>query len=195
MVRPREFDRDEALERAMRVFWVKGYSATSTDDLLEAMQIGRQSLYNAFGDKRKLYLEALDRYQQHSIAGHIDRLTRPSSPLAGVKALFLGLITEDARSREMGCMGVNSVGEFGATDTDVNAIRTAGGKRLKQHLLARIGEAQRNGEIDPQMKADEVALFINATMQSIQLSARAGVAPSVLRRMAKFAVERLEARA
>lgn len=194
MVRPREFDRDEALDRAMRVFWVKGYSATSTDDLLEAMQIGRQSLYNTFGDKRKLYLEALDRYQQRSIAGHIDRLTHASSPIAGIKALFLGLITEDAGSREMGCMGVNSVGEFGASDADVNAIRAAGGKRLKQHLLARIGEAQRIGEIDPQMKADEIALFINATMQSIQLNARAGMAPAALRRIAKFAVERLEAR-
>jgi TetR/AcrR family transcriptional repressor of nem operon len=57
MVRPREFDRDEALDRATRAFWAKGYASTSTEDLLAAMNIGRQSLYNAFGDKRKLYLE------------------------------------------------------------------------------------------------------------------------------------------
>lgn len=60
MVRPREFDRGEALQRAMRVFWAKGFAATSTDDLVQAMGIGRQSLYNAFGDKKRLYLEALD---------------------------------------------------------------------------------------------------------------------------------------
>ncbi|WP_155737462.1 TetR/AcrR family transcriptional regulator, partial [Agrobacterium tumefaciens] len=63
MARPREFDRDAALEKALRVFWSKGFAATSTDDLREAMGIGRQSLYGAFGDKRKLYLEALDAYQ------------------------------------------------------------------------------------------------------------------------------------
>ena len=194
MVRPREFDRDEALDRAMRVFWSRGYSGTSTEDLLAAMEIGRQSLYNAFGDKRKLYLEALDRYQQHSIAAHIERLTRGASALAGIKALLLGTIADNAGDRENGCMGVNSVGEFGATDAEVNAIRAAGAKRLKQPLLARIHEAQRDGEIDPQMNAEDVALFIGSTMQSIQLGARGGMAPTALRRMAKFAVERLAVR-
>src|SRR6267142_1909851 len=60
MARPREFDRDAAVQRAMSVFWRKGYAATSTDDLLRAMNIGRQSMYDTFGDKHRLYLEALD---------------------------------------------------------------------------------------------------------------------------------------
>lgn len=194
MVRPREFDRDEALDRAMRVFWSKGYSATSTEDLLAAMEIGRQSLYNAFGDKRKLYLEALDRYQQQSVSGHIERLMRGSSALAGIKALLLGVIAENASERGNGCMGVNAVGEFGATDADVNAIRAAGAKRLKQKLLARIHEAQRDGEIDPEMNDEEVALYVGGTMQSMQLNARGGMTPAALRRLAKFAVERLAVR-
>ncbi len=194
MVRPREFDRDEALDRAMRVFWSKGYSATSTDDLLAAMEIGRQSLYNAFGDKRKLYLEALDHYQQHSISAHVERLTRGASALAGIKAMLLGVIAADAAERANGCMGVNSAAEFGAGDADVVAIRSAGAKRLKQHLLARIEQAQREREIDPRMNAEEVALFISSTMQSIQLNARGGMTPAALRRLAKFAVERLVVR-
>src|SRR5260221_11057894 len=74
MARPREFDREEALERATAVFWAKGYASTSTDDLLSAMGIARQSLYNAFQDKRALYLEALERYQRTTIAGHLQRL-------------------------------------------------------------------------------------------------------------------------
>ena len=64
MARPREFDREEALERATGVFWAKGYASTSTDDLLT-------SLYNAFQDKRALYLEALERYQRTTTAGHL----------------------------------------------------------------------------------------------------------------------------
>ena len=66
----------------MSVFWPKGYAATSTDDLLQAMQIGRQSMYDTFGDKRRLYVEALDRYQLESVAGHISRLRSIASPLA-----------------------------------------------------------------------------------------------------------------
>ena len=88
MVRPREFDRDEALDHATRVFWAKGYASTSTEDLLTAMNIGRQSLYNAFGDKRKLYLEALERYQRESNASHLERLNSSASPLGGIEALL-----------------------------------------------------------------------------------------------------------
>ncbi len=193
-MRPREFDREEALDCAMRVFWSKGYSGTSTEELLAAMGIGRQSLYNAFGDKRKLYLEALDRYQEQSVSEHIARLTRGSSALSGIKALLLGTIADNAIDRANGCMGVNSASEFGATDADVNAIRAGGAKRLKEQLVARIAEAQLNGEIEPQMNVEEAALYVGATMQSLQLNARAGMAPAALRRLAKFAVERLAVR-
>jgi len=61
VARPKAFDRAQALQAAMQVFWVKGYEATSLEDLLAAMEIGRQSLYDTFGDKRRLYLEALTR--------------------------------------------------------------------------------------------------------------------------------------
>src|SRR5580698_5260853 len=116
MVRPREFDREEALDRATRAFWAKGYASTSTEDLLTAMNIGRQSLYNAFGDKRKLYLEALERYQRESNAGHLERLKNSASPLGGIEALLLGLIADDDDIRALGCMGVNAVSEFGSAD-------------------------------------------------------------------------------
>ena len=90
MARPREFDREDALERATGMFWAKGYASTSTDELLAAMGIGRQSLYNAFQDKRALYLEALERYQRTTVAGHLQRLNGAASPIAGVEALHLG---------------------------------------------------------------------------------------------------------
>ena len=95
MARPREFDREEALERATGVFWAKGYASTSTDDLLTAMGIARQSLYNAFQDKRALYLEALERYQRTATGGHLQRLNGAASPIAGVQALLLDYYLED----------------------------------------------------------------------------------------------------
>src|SRR5260370_42041753 len=115
MARPREFDRDAARKRAMSVFWAKGYAGTSTDDLLEAMSIGRQSMYAAFGDKRTLYVEALQRYQQDSVTGHLHRLRSAPSPIAGIENLLLGLIVSDD-TRRLGCMGVGSISEFGTSD-------------------------------------------------------------------------------
>jgi TetR/AcrR family transcriptional repressor of nem operon len=194
MVRPREFDRDEALDRATRVFWAKGYASASTEDLLAAMNIGRQSLYNAFGDKRKLYLEALERYQRESSASHLKHLNSSASPLGGIEALLLGLIAEDDRVRALGCMGVGSVCEFGAADPELVMLRSKMGPRLFRRLAERIREGQAIGEIDPAIDAREAAAFLQMTMQGIQLGARAGGDAKSLRALARFAINRFRSR-
>src|SRR6202790_5519520 len=102
MARPKEFDRDAAGGGAMAVFWLKGYAAPSPDDLLRAMKIGRQSMYDTFGDKRRLYVEALERYQQESVAENIGRLRSAASPLAGIEAFVIGIVAGDKPAREGG---------------------------------------------------------------------------------------------
>jgi TetR/AcrR family transcriptional regulator, transcriptional repressor for nem operon len=194
MVRPREFDRDEALDRATRAFWAKGYASTSTEDLLAAMNIGRQSLYNAFGDKRKLYLEALQRYQRESNAGHLARLNGSASPLGGIEALLLGLISEDDGVRALGCMGVSSVCEFGAADPELAVLRSKAGPRLSRRLVERVREGQACGEVDPAIDAREASAFLQMTMQGIQLGARAGGDAKSLRALARFAINRFRPR-
>lgn len=194
MARPREFDREEALDRATHVFWAKGYAATSTEDLLAAMKIGRQSLYNAFGDKRKLYLEALERYQQKSTAGHLERLSSAASPVGGMEALLLGLIAEDESVRALGCMGVGAVGEFGAADPELAMLRSKVGPKLFRRLTERVREGQACGEVDPTIDAREAASFIQMTMQGIQLGARAGGDAKSLRMLARFSINRLRSR-
>jgi TetR/AcrR family transcriptional repressor of nem operon len=194
MARPREFDIDLALERAMSVFWAKGYAAASMDDLLEAMQIGRQSLYTAFGDKRRLYLEALERYQRESVAGHLRRLRSGASPIAGVEALMIGLIPADDAERRLGCMGVGSVAEFGTTDAGLVELRARSAAALFEALREKLGAAQVAGEIDRSLDIGLTARFLQTTMQGVQLAARAGGDFSSLRDLARFAVERLKPR-
>jgi TetR/AcrR family transcriptional repressor of nem operon len=195
MARPREFDRDDALQRAMRVFWAKGYAGTSTDDLLQAMSIGRQSMYAAFGDKRKLYVEALSRYQQDSARGHLDRLRSSRSPIAGIENLLLGLIPSDDDARALGCMGVGSIGEFGITDAELNALRAQSGARVFKALVERLRAAQKAGEIDPSLDAKRTAAFLQMTMQGIRVAARAGASVETLRDLALFAIDRLKTKA
>jgi AcrR family transcriptional regulator len=194
MARPREFDRELALERATGVFWAKGYTATSTEDLIAAMEIGRQSLYNAFGDKRTLYLEALERYQRATTSGHLQRLMAPTLPLAGVEALLLGLIAEDDRQRALGCMGVGAASEFGAGDPAMAELRSKVGRPLFSCLVERLREGQARGEIDSAMDAEAAAQFIQMTMTGLQLAARSGASADALRSLAHFAVDRLKPR-
>jgi TetR/AcrR family transcriptional regulator, transcriptional repressor for nem operon len=194
MARPREFDRELALDRATGVFWAQGFCSTSTDDLLNAMGIGRQSLYNAFGDKRALYLEALERYQRATTSGHLQRLKAPVSPLAGVEALLLGLIADDDSQRAMGCMGVGAVSEFGAGDPALKELRAKVGRVLSDCLVERLREGQTRDEIDLAMNVEEAARFIQMTMSGLQLAARSGAGADALRSLAHFAVDRLKTR-
>ncbi|MDM9648673.1 TetR/AcrR family transcriptional regulator [Rhizobium sp. S163] len=193
MARPREFNRDEALQKAMAVFWAKGFAATSTDDLLEAMKIGRQSLYNAFGDKRQLYIEALTTYQRNVTAAHLKRLNDTPSPLQGIENLLTGLVAEDERVRNLGCMGIGSVGEFGVMDEELVALRSRVSQAIGKRVTERIIEGQALGEISRRLDPNESSAFVQVTMSGLQLAARGGGGLDDLRSTARFATERLRA--
>lgn len=191
MARPREFDRDAALDQAIRVFWAKGFAATSTDDLIRAMGIGRQSLYNAFGDKQALYREALAAYQRGTISGHLRRIDSSASPIEGLYALLHGLTPQDDAERALGCMGVGSVSEFGTGDAALAEQRDKAGTLLGVRIADRIREGQGAGEIDPALDPGQAAAFIQMTMTGLQLAARGGAGAEDLAAMARFAVDRL----
>ncbi|NEO92378.1 MAG: TetR/AcrR family transcriptional regulator, partial [Moorea sp. SIO3G5] len=89
-----EFDREEALEKAMDLFWSKGYNATGLNDLLKHMGIQRQSLYNTFGSKHALFLEAVQNYGQTVVCCIEQRLNEPGSPLENIRNLIRGLASD-----------------------------------------------------------------------------------------------------
>ena len=194
MARPREFDRESALQKAMELFWARGYAATSTEDLLDAMGIGRQSLYNAFGDKRRIYLEAIATYAARTTSAHLKRLNDPRSPVRGIRDLLSGLVVDDDAQRAMGCLGVSSVGEFGITDPELAALRATGAPLIFARLVERLREGQEKGEIDPAVDLQNAAAFIQMTMNGLQVAARGGASAADLRRMANFAVDRIATR-
>src|SRR5260370_19125354 len=127
MARPKAFDRDTAVQHAMTVFWEQGYEATSTDDLLRAMGIGRQSMYDTFGDKHRLYIEALQRYQAQYGARLVDRLRAPTSPLAALRDVLRAVADETPRERARGCMTVNAITERARTNREGAALVTPAG--------------------------------------------------------------------
>jgi AcrR family transcriptional regulator len=158
------------------------------------MGISRQSLCNAFQDKRALYLEALERYQRTTTAGHLRRLNGAASPITEVKALLLGLISDHDDTRALGCMGVGAICELGSTDPDILALRANVSPALHSRLTERLKEGQAAGEMDRSLDCATAAWFIQMTMQSIQLAARGGIDARSLRAQARFVVERLKSR-
>jgi len=113
MARHKEFDRDEALHKAMEVFWARGYQATSIRDLVEHMGINRQSIYDTFGDKHALYLQSLDRYCQVESRKAIALLESSASIKNAVRKLFKGVVDGSLGCKEQrGCFAGNAMSEL-----------------------------------------------------------------------------------
>ena len=191
MARTKEFDRDEALQAAIGVFCEKGYAAASTDELMRAMKIGRQSMYDTFGDKRHLYLEAFRRYVADSINGQIAYLEKSSSPLAGIEKMLLAFATRTEREGIVGCMGVNAICEFGRSDPEVTLLGDAEGIRLTAALELALRRAKSKKEINKTLKEDAAAQFIRATLSGMKVAAKAGADASTLKSIAYFALRSL----
>jgi TetR/AcrR family transcriptional repressor of nem operon len=114
--RPREFERDEALDKAMDLFWSQGYDATGVAELCAHMGVGRQSLYNTFGDKDSLFSEALGRYKQLRLQPMIQELRGPGSGLENVRRLLGAWEEASTEVAHKGCLMANSIAEFGMRD-------------------------------------------------------------------------------
>src|ERR1700674_2814563 len=113
MARHKEFDREEALQKAMEVFWARGYEAASIQDLVRHMGINRQSLYDTFGDKHALYLQALDRYRRVEGRRLIELLERPGSVKKCMRQVFGEVVEKALCDRERrGCLMGNATSEL-----------------------------------------------------------------------------------
>lgn len=119
--RPREFDRDEALDKAMELFWSQGYGATGVAELCDRMGIGRQSLYNTFGDKETLFSEALGRYRISRLKPLVDILREPGSGITNVRRVFDAWEGHSASASNKGCLMANSIAEFGMREPALSA--------------------------------------------------------------------------
>lgn len=189
MARPSEFDRDEAIASAIKVFARHGYEAASTSDLLEGMGIGRQSLYGAFGDKRRLFLEALRRYAADSLAQMRAALSGGTAAEGIEAALLVGL--GSSADIETGCLGVGSIIEFSRSDEDVNALNDAAGRTVIADFAQRVRDGMASGAFDPDLDPEAAAGMLLALRSGLKVSARGGADEVQLRDIARLGLRAL----
>jgi AcrR family transcriptional regulator len=191
MARPREFDREEVLAEAIKVFADHGFGGTSTDALLKAMGISRQSMYDTFGDKRRLYLEALQRYSAGSVSEIIRSLNTGASPLKGLEAALVAFASRPKAEAALGCMGVSSTCEFGRSDPEVAVANDVSGRTLQAALERVIAEGKASGEVGSNVDVRTAAQFIGVTLSGMKVAARGGVSAGTLRDIARMAIRSL----
>ncbi|SFU74501.1 TetR/AcrR family transcriptional regulator [Pseudoduganella namucuonensis] len=190
MARPKAFDQDTALQRAIALFREKGYAGASTDDLLGAMGIGRQSMYDTFGDKRGLYLAALERYNAASIAEFTGDMEAGASPLDGLEAALRAFARRAGAGRE-GCMGVTAVFEFGQSDPEVASISAASARAQLAAIERRLASAGAAGETPSDLDARAAAAFVASSLAGMRVAARGGADARALEQIAVFTMRAL----
>jgi TetR/AcrR family transcriptional repressor of nem operon len=191
MARPVEFDPEEALGAATKVFASHGYEGSSTAELLARMGIARQSLYGAFGDKWRLFLKALKRYNAASVAEFIAALRSKRDRLDALEAALLAFAKLGAEP-DAGCLGLGSITEFGRSDAEINAINDASARTLLTALATHIREGVAAGEmadVDP----EEAAHFLLAIRSGLKIAARSGAGFDALRATVQMALRSLRA--
>ncbi len=171
--RPRAFDRDQALARAMEVFWSKGFEAASLADLTKAMGINPPSLYAAFGDKENLFIEAVRRYHE---------TVQQSCPYAGeptarqaVERLLNELATLFTdRSHPAGCLAVMAMVTSSTTSARLQKHLAEERAQARARLRDRIHRGVKEGDLDPDTDVGALTDFYAAVINGMSLQAREG---------------------
>ena len=187
MARHKEFDRELALNAAIGVFREHGFEGTSTGMLVDAMGIGRQSLYDTFGDKWQLYQSSLQRYSAEETMKHGRALTNGPTAVDGIRAM-LDRVVEEA---EHACLGVNTICEFGRSKPELTRIQDASGHVLKTRLMQAVLQSQAEGDVAGDIDAEEVAEFLVACIAGIRIAARSGADRASLKSLARQALRTL----
>src|SRR5258708_15690625 len=177
MPRHKEFDREIALKGAVQVFCDGGFEGTSTEELLRGMGISRQSMYDTFGDKRALYLEALRHYITERVANQIRILSAAASALKGLEATLNAAAIAGTKEGTSGCMGLGAISEFGRSDHEIASLIDTAGRTLQSALLHPIDEGKSRRQISADVDTRAATDFLSATFSAIKLAARGGASP------------------
>jgi TetR/AcrR family transcriptional repressor of nem operon len=170
--RTREFDADQAVDRAMDLFWRRGYAETSLQDLLKELSIGSGSLYAAFGSKEQLYVRALERYRALQAGGLVKILDNATEIRPAVRQVLTGMIEADVADPSRGCLVVNAATQRG--DDPVTVERVAAAMRQVESALAgALERAKSRGELSQDKNPVELARFLTTFVQGLRVVGQA----------------------
>ena len=189
--RPRSFDTEAAVERAMGVFWSRGYHATALPDLLRATKLSRGSLYAAFGDKHGLFLRALDRYIADALARMDVEFDPRRAPVAGLRAWLAGYVdrTSGANGRR-GCLLVATAMELAGRDVEVDRRIAGFFKAMETRVADALARAKAAGELADGVEPVSAARLMVCFVEGLRVTGKTGPARSTSQATADALLDR-----
>jgi TetR/AcrR family transcriptional repressor of nem operon len=173
MGRHKEFNREAVLEKAMLTFWRQGYEGASIRSLIDSMGIHRGSLYDTFGDKRSLFCEALEHYDEKVVSRAIARLEAPDASMDAIAEFFESVATCCANDEERkGCLLVNTAVEMRPDDTDIEQQLGLYFYRIERAILQALERARDRGEIDRDSDLKLTAKYLLSSLEGLRVTAK-----------------------
>ena len=188
----KQFDPHEALGKAMQLFWANGYAATGMAELQAQMGIGRKSLYDTFGNKRQLFIKALQHYSNTVARQLINQLNKDGSPLGNVRELFRILQEMHSIPDSTGCLLGVSMAQFRTNDPEMAEVLRLHMKDVEEAFYKAFKRAQDEGELDSTTNIRDLARLYMGIHQGLALIGRVQVAPAVPRSIVNAALATLE---
>lgn len=188
MARSVEFNECEIIEKAMNVFWEKGYHGTSMQDLVDAMQINRSSLYNTIGDKHCLFIKCVTSYVEAGFRETQEKIAKEKSAL---KAL-INIIRDKAEwvvDSDKGCLGIKTVFEIAPEDAEVRNLLCKNGARYQQMMTDLIQKAIDDGELDGSEEASLLAEYIMTTFTGWKQTFILNGDPIIIKKMSEYLIK------
>jgi TetR/AcrR family transcriptional repressor of nem operon len=170
--RPKQFRREDALERAMELFWRRGYEAASLPELLKAMGISRQSLYDTFGSKRALYISALEHYRATQLSQAVALLGREGSPIENVRAALRFFPKMAAAAGCRGCLVANAIVELSPRDPELARLLSDSLELIRRGFEGALRKAQARGELAPGRSPRQLSRALTNAVMGIAVSGR-----------------------
>lgn len=193
MARPRAFEREHVVEKALAVFWRQGYQATSVQDLVEATGLNRGSLYDTFGDKHGLFLEVVEYYRTRVSARRLEKLEEPGPLREKITTFFDEVIAFSVgEGRLLGCLMTNSAIELAPHDRDVRLAVAANMGAMEAAFRRALTVARENGELAAEKSPTDLARFLTATANGLRVMAKVTPERAVLRSVARIALQALD---
>jgi AcrR family transcriptional regulator len=186
--RPREFDVDEALTAALRVFWRRGYEGASMAELTAEMGIAKPSLYAAFGNKEELFKKALDLYEREKMAYMAEALKEPTSRQMAERLLMGALAMQTSSCDPKGCLGVISSVACGQEASPIRDCVIERQKSSRNLLIARLEDYQKDGDLPADIEPEALARYMTAVLQGLSVQAGAGASVQELKSLVDMAM-------
>ncbi|MFF3989074.1 TetR/AcrR family transcriptional regulator [Streptomyces sp. NPDC001797] len=172
MARTREFDIDQATDRAMDLFWRRGYAETSLQDLLQELAIGSGSFYAAFGSKEQLYVRALERYTSLQGGDLEQALDGAAEIRPAIRKVLSSMIEADLTDPTRGCLVVSASTHCAEQPAAADRV-TAAIRQVESLLAGALEQAQARGEITPDKDPRKLARFLTTFIQGIRVVGQA----------------------